>query len=90
MAYAELLELLKLRCSFGIIELEDADNSVQQTRPVINRGDKVMLTVNLSACFFGLDRLQDVWGTITSAEGAAALFSFQTPASFYDTIIDLL
>lgn len=74
---------------FGIIELEDADGSCTSSNPVINKGDMVMLTVNTSACFFDLNKLDDVWGTIKPEEGAYALFAFRVPASLYDVIYDL-
>lgn len=74
---------------FGIIELEDADGSCTSSNPVLNRGDIVMLTVNVSACFWGLESLDDVWGTITPEEGAYAVFTFRIPASLSDVIYDL-
>jgi flagellin FlaB len=74
---------------FGVIELEDADSSCTSTSPVINRGDKVMLTVNLSACFFGLEERCDVWGMVIPEDGSPGIFGFRTPASYTDTVYDL-
>ena len=74
---------------FGVIELEDADDSCTSTSAVINRGDKVMLTVNLSACFFGLQERCDVWGMVIPEDGSPGIFGFRTPASFTDTVYDL-
>ena len=74
---------------YSIIELEDADNSVQTNTPVLNRGDKVMLTVNVSACFFGFEERCDIWGMIIPEEGAPGIFAFRTPAAFSDTVYDL-
>ncbi|MFH1101676.1 MAG: flagellin [Methanobacteriota archaeon] len=74
---------------FGVIELEDADGSSSGATPVINRGDKVMLTVNLSACFWGLEERCDVWGQVIPEEGSPAFFAFRTPASYTDTVYDL-
>jgi len=74
---------------FGLIELEDADNSCDTGTPVINRGDKVMLSVNLSACFWGLTERTDVWGMIIPEDGAPGMFGFRTPAAFTDTVYDL-
>jgi len=74
---------------FGIIEIEDADNSCSATAPVVNKGDMVMLTVNTSACFWGLEKLDDMWGTIQPEEGSSALFAFRVPASLSDVINDL-
>ena len=77
--------------SFGIMELEDADGSCSEENPVINRGDKVMLTINLTACFSGggVSERTDVWGMIIPEEGAAGFFGFRTPASYTDEVFDL-
>ena len=75
---------------FGIIELEDADSSCGATMPVINRGDRVMLTINCSAIFWGLSERTDVWGMVIPEDGAPAVFAFRTPASYAaDTVYDL-
>jgi flagellin FlaB len=74
---------------FGVIELEDADNSSTSSTPVLNRGDKVMLTINISACFFGLPVRTNVWGQIIPEEGSPGYFAFTTPASYTETVYDL-
>ena len=74
---------------FGIIELEDADNSCDSTSPVLNRGDRIMITVNASACFWGLDSQEDVWGLIVLEDGAATPFSFRVPYSLSDAVYDI-
>jgi flagellin FlaB len=75
---------------FGIIVLEDADSSCGSSNPVINRGDQVMLTVNLTACFSGLSERTDIWGMVIPEEGAPGVFAFRTPASYAsDTVYDL-
>jgi len=74
---------------FGVIELEDADNSCSASTPAINRGDKVMVTVNLSASFFGLPERTDVWGMIIPEEGISGVFIFRTPLSYIDTVYKL-
>jgi len=74
---------------FGIIELADADNSTIAATPIVNRGDHVALTVNLTACFVGLQERTDVWGMVMPEQGAYGIFAFRTPASFTDTIFDL-
>ena len=37
--------------TFGIIQLQDADNSTKKDTPIINKGDLVMLTINTSEVF---------------------------------------
>ncbi len=75
--------------TFGLIELEDADNSCDADAPVINRGDMVMMTINLSACFNGCPSRTDVWGTILPEGGAVAIFEFRVPGLGSDTVYDL-
>jgi len=76
---------------FGVIVLEDGDNSCAQATPVINRGDKVLLTINCSAgAVFGSEvgERTDVWGLIQPEEGAPGVFAFRTPSS-YPTATDV-
>jgi flagellin FlaB len=76
---------------FGVIVLQDADSSLSAAHPVINTGDKVMLTVNLTAIFTtapaGLGTRIPVWGTIQPEEGAPGVFAFTTPPSFAATTV---
>jgi flagellin FlaB len=75
---------------FGVIELADADGSSSASTPVLNRGDKVMITVNLSAVFGGLAERVDVWGQILPEEGSPGIFAFRTPAAYTGVVYDLL
>ena len=77
---------------FGIIVLEDADSSLSSSNPVINRGDKVLLTVNASTTFGsgGIAGRIDIWGRIAPENGVAGVIAFRTPASLTDTVYDLL
>ena len=69
--------------TFGIIVLEDPRNSLSFSTPVIKKGGKVMLTINLTQVFgAGLDTRKDIWGVIQPEEGAAGVFAFTTPASY--------
>jgi flagellin FlaB len=75
---------------FGVIVLQDADGSLSALHPVLNSGDKVMLTVNLSAIFTvnpGLGTRIPVWGTVQPEEGAPGVFAFTTPSSFAATTV---
>jgi flagellin FlaB len=77
---------------FGILVLEDADTSLTQYAPVINRGDKVMLMVNTTACFptyGGIEERTDVFGYIYPEHGSPGVISFRSPASYSVTIYDL-
>jgi flagellin FlaB len=77
---------------FGVIVLEDADNSLSSTNPVINRGDKVLLTVNASTTFGsgGIAGRADIWGRVIPENGVAGVIAFRTPASLTDVVYDLL
>jgi flagellin FlaB len=74
---------------FGVIVLEDADDSCQAANPVINKGDHVLLTISAGACFGGLTERTDIWGMVIPESGAPGVFAFRTPASYPETIYDL-
>jgi archaeal flagellin FlaB len=80
---------------FGVIVIEDADDSCTSTNPVINRGDHVVLTFSAAKAFpasdggSGWHERTDIWGMIIPEDGATGIFAFRTPASFADTIFDL-
>lgn len=74
---------------FGIIVLEDADDSCAATTPVINRGDKVLITVNANAGFSDISERTDIWGSVIPEEGSSGIIAFRTPASYTDNIITL-
>ena len=77
---------------FGIIVLEDADGSCTQTAPVINKGDKVVLTLKCDTnTLFGqeIPERTDVFGRIIPEVGSPGIISFTTPASYNDVVFDL-
>jgi len=75
---------------FGILVLEDADNSVSQTHPIINRGDKVCICINTTGCFNSIAERTDVWGTVVPENGAACDFEFRTPSTYSDNVMEIL
>jgi len=77
---------------FGILVLNDPDSSLSsRTSVVMNRGDKVILTVDATACFggTGLAERTDVFGYIYPEHGSPGVIAFRTPASYSDTIYTL-
>ena len=74
---------------FGIIVLEDADSSVDSSTPVINKGDHVLLTVNVSQCFEGIDERTDVFGMVIPEHGSPGMISFTAPAAINVKVIEL-
>ena len=74
---------------FGVIVLEDADGSITSGNPVLNTGDHVMLTVNITEAFSGFGTNVDVSGLVIPEEGAPGIISFTTPSAFTDIIVEL-
>jgi len=75
---------------FSIIVLEDADGSCSSgTSAVINSGDYILLGVNSSAAFGGLEERIDVWGLVYPEEGSPGVIYFTTPAAFPDYVLEL-
>ena len=77
---------------FGIIVLQDVDQSCLQTTPIINRGDKVVLTIRCdSGGAFGgeISERTDVFGRVVPEVGSPGIISFTTPPAYNDGIFDL-
>ncbi len=77
---------------FGIIVLQDQDESCQRATPVINKGDKVVLTVRCAsgACFNReIPTRTKVYGRIIPEIGSPGVISFTTPAAYNDVVYDL-
>ena len=74
---------------FGIIVLEDADDSITQSNPVLNSGDHVILTINVTKAFGGFGTRVDVSGQIIPEEGSPGVISFSTPAAYNDAVVEL-
>ena len=73
---------------FGVIVIKDYDNSINSVAPVLNSGDRVFLTINASACFWGVPESTDMWGKIIIEEGSYASVEFRTPSTYKDTVYD--
>jgi len=74
---------------FGLIVLEDADGSCTGSNPVINRGDHVLITINVSSAFGGLSTRTDIFGQVIPEEGSPGVIAFTTPAAYPDTVVEL-
>ena len=74
---------------FGIFIVTDYDNTCSPTMPAINKGDKIMLTINLTALFNGVTERTHIWGKIVPEEGGPGVFDFKAPRGFNDVVIDL-
>ena len=74
---------------FGIMVIRDVDSSCGSTTPTINDQDLVVLLVNTTQCFSGIDTRTEVFGNFWPEYGISGVISFTTPSAFVDTIIDL-
>jgi flagellin FlaB len=90
------------RESFGIGVLQDEDNSIKQTNPVLNRGDKAVLflrcnvsttTANFThkSGLFGreIPTRTDIFGRVIPEIGAAGVISFTSPMTYVDRVYKL-
>lgn len=74
---------------FGVLVLEDADNSISQSNPVMNRGDKVYICINTTGTFNTLAENTDVWGNVIPEMGYPGVIIFRTPNTYSSNIIEL-
>lgn len=75
--------------TYGIIVIRDADSSCKQYHPAINERDLVVLIVNATKCFSGIETRKLISGSVDPEYGMSGVLSFVTPPAFVDTIIDL-
>jgi flagellin FlaB len=75
--------------TFGIVVMEDGDDSLTYSNPAINTGDHVILTINTSAIFTNLGTNVDVFGIVIPEDGFPGTISFTTPVTYTDAIVKL-
>ena len=73
--------------TFGIIVLQDADDSLTSSNPVINFGDHVILAIGNA--FTGINPRTDVFGQVIAEEGAPGIIGFRTPESYTEDVLEL-
>jgi len=74
---------------FGIIVLQDVDESLSNETPVMNTGDKVILAINASYIFGGIQERTKVSGEVRPEHGAPGIIEFTTPPAYTDYVIEL-
>ena len=79
---------------YGILVLEDADGSCSESNPVINAGDKIILTIDTSVCFnisgsLGIVERTNVWGSVVPEQGSPGVIAFTAPSTFNNVVMDL-
>ncbi|WP_048056195.1 flagellin [Pyrococcus sp. ST04] len=77
------------KTTFGIIVVQDYDNSVQQESPTINAGDIVILTVNVEALFGPIPVRTHITGEVVPEFGAPGVIDFTTPSTYTSAIVNL-
>ncbi len=73
--------------SFGIVVLNDLDNSIRSETPIMNRGDRIAIIIDLGKVFGGLSKGDYVYGKIEPEYGVDASFSFYVPSLIEEVII---
>jgi archaeal flagellin FlaB len=74
---------------FGVLVLIDEDGSCSQLTPVVNRGDSVMLAINTTATFGGINENVNIMGNVIPEDGSWSIIQFRTPSSFVNPIVIL-
>jgi flagellin FlaB len=75
--------------TYGIMIVRDVDGSCTSSNPIINSDDLVILLVNTTDCFSGIDKRTNVFGYVVPEQGINGVISFTTPSAFLNTIIEL-
>ena len=77
------------KTSFGIIVVQDYDDSVQSDAPTINAGDIVVLTINVKDLFGAIPVRTHITGQVVPEFGAPGVIDFTTPSTYTTAIVNL-
>jgi flagellin FlaB len=78
--------------TFGIGVLQDYDNSMSRSNPVMTRGDKAVLYIFTNASYvFGsqISERKDIFGRVIPEVGAPGVISFTSPKAYVDKVYTL-
>jgi len=74
---------------FGLLVVEDADDSLKRATPVMNRGDKVYICINVTGTHNSIAERVEVFGFVVPELGSPGVIKFRTPASYSVDVFDL-
>ncbi len=74
---------------FGLLVVEDADDSLKQDTPVMNKGDKVYICINTTGTHNDIAERVEVFGYVVPELGSPGVIFFRTPASYSVDVFDL-
>ena len=74
---------------FGIIVVQDYDQSVKSTSPTMNAGDIVVLTVDVGDLFSPIPVRTHITGQVVPEFGAPGVIDFTTPSTYTTAIVSL-
>ena len=75
--------------NFAIVVIRDPANSLTSSHPVLTTGSEVVLLVNTSAVFGGLQQGQSITGQVTPAVGSPGIIQFTTPSAYTEAVMEL-
>jgi flagellin FlaB len=75
--------------TFGIIVIQDYDESVKKESPTINAGDIVVLTVNVKDLFKPIPVRTHITGQVVPEFGAPGVIDFTTPSTYTTAVVQL-
>jgi len=75
--------------TYGLMVIRDVDSSCTSISPIINSDDLVVLLVNSTECFQGIDTRTEVTGNVVPEYGISGVIGFTSPSSYINTIIEL-
>ena len=74
---------------FGLLVLDDPDDSISSTNPFINRGDKVYLCFNTTGIFNDIAENTHIWGQVMPEYGYPAMIDFRTPMTYANNVMEI-
>jgi flagellin FlaB len=83
------LKNLTTSSNFAIVVIRDPSHSLTSSHPVLTTGSEVVLLVNTSAVFGGLQQGQSVTGQVTPSVGSPGIIQFTTPSAYTETVMEL-